>query len=150
MNQPAHTSYKDKENIDFELILDKNYNRNLNSLHLGFPIRFRKLSNATQDLDLNLLAVNNFLPHWIKEIDVIKYGTNNNYSQQLPHKKYIGILTQYDRRSHNNDDTTKRNDGDIEDREERFVVPSESKYVYRISPKYFCNLGKINFQQKFH
>ena len=35
----------------------------------------------TQDLDPNLLPVNNFFAHWIKETDVTKYGTNKSLIQ---------------------------------------------------------------------
>ena len=49
IEQPADTTYSDKEILDFELILDNNYYTNLKSLHLCFPIRFRKLSNAADN-----------------------------------------------------------------------------------------------------
>ena len=78
IEQPTNTTYKDKKTFDFELILDKNYYTNLKCLHSCFPVRFRKLSDATQDLDPNLLLVNSFFAHWIKEIDVTKYGTNKS------------------------------------------------------------------------
>ena len=55
-----------------------------------------------------------------------------------------------DRRSNNNDDATKRTDDDIEDREDLFAVQIDSKYVYRIPLKYFCDLGKINFPTKIY
>lgn len=48
IEQPTDTTYFDKKVLDFELVLDKNYNPNLKSLELCFPIRFRKLSNAAQ------------------------------------------------------------------------------------------------------
>ena len=53
-----------------------------------------------------------------------------------------------DRRSHNNDDPTKRIDDNIEDSEEKFAVQIDSKYVFRIPLKYFYDLGKINFPSK--
>ena len=34
IEQPAHLSYKDKEMLDFQLLLDKNYYTNLNSHHI--------------------------------------------------------------------------------------------------------------------
>ena len=61
-----------------ELILDKNYYTNLKSLHLCFPIGFRRLTNSAQDLDANPVPVNNFFVHWIKRIDITKYGANKN------------------------------------------------------------------------
>ena len=76
IKQPAHPSYKDKETFDFQLLLDKNQFKNLNSLHICFPIRFRKLTNATTAMGSMLIPVNNFSAHWIKEIDITKYGTN--------------------------------------------------------------------------
>ena len=48
IEQPAHLSYKDKETLDVQLLLDKNQYSNLNSLHICFPIRFRKLTNAAK------------------------------------------------------------------------------------------------------
>ena len=42
IEQPADTTYSDKEILDFELILDNNYYTNLKCLHLCFPTRFKK------------------------------------------------------------------------------------------------------------
>ena len=75
IEQPPDATYMDKEVLDLELILDNNYYTNLKSLHLCFPIRFRKLSNAAQSLDLALFSVNNFFAHWVMEIDIPAYGT---------------------------------------------------------------------------
>ena len=153
------------------MILDKKYYTNLKSLHLCFPVRFRKVSNASQDLDPKLLPGNNFFAHWIKEINITKYGTNKSliptttpqevyrYSdamlKHLPKnvlkmiqkdllfsKKAVIYPVNSDRRSHNNDDATKRTDYKIESREDKFAVQIDSKYVYRIPLKYFCDLAK--------
>ena len=78
IEQSADITYSDKKVLNFGLIFDKNYYTNLKSLHLCFPIRFRKLSNAAQNLDLALFPVNNFFAHWIKKIDILKYGTNKS------------------------------------------------------------------------
>ena len=37
--QPAHISYKDMENLEFQVILTNNYYTNLNSIHNCFPIK---------------------------------------------------------------------------------------------------------------
>ena len=42
IEQVAHPSYKDLENFDFQLLLDKNLYTNLNSLHFVFPIKLKK------------------------------------------------------------------------------------------------------------
>ena len=76
IEQLVHLSYKDKETLDFQLLLDKNQYTNLNSLHLWFPIRFRKLANPTANLEVALITVNNFFTHWIKETNITKYDNN--------------------------------------------------------------------------
>ena len=77
IEQPAHLSYKDKEMLDFQLLHDKNYYTNLNSHHICFPLRLRKLTKAAANLrNATLITVNNIFSHWIKEIHITKYGTN--------------------------------------------------------------------------
>ena len=66
----------------------------------------------------------------------------------LFNKKAVIYPTNGDRRSHGNDDETKRTNDNIEDRKDKFAVQIDSKYVYRIPLKYFYDLGKINFPTK--
>ena len=40
--KPAHPSYKDKEQLDFQVLLAENYYVNPNSIHLCFPIKIKK------------------------------------------------------------------------------------------------------------
>ena len=61
IEQPADTTYSNKEVLDFELILDNKYYTNLKSLYLCSPIRFRKLSNAPHNLNADIDPVNKFL-----------------------------------------------------------------------------------------
>ena len=63
-------------------------------------------------------------------------------------KKGIIYLANSDRRNHNNDNATLRTDANIEDRDNNFSVQLDSKYVYRIPLKYFCDLSKIKFPTK--
>ena len=83
IEEPAHLSYKDKETLDFQLLLDKNQYSNLNSLHICFPIRFRKLTNAAQNLADDLIIVNSLFSHGIKEINIRNTAQTNNLSPQL-------------------------------------------------------------------
>ena len=76
MEPVAHLSYKDLETFDFDLIPDKNLYMNLNSVHFVFSIKFKKETNDTSDIESDLITVNNFFAHWIKEISITKYGTN--------------------------------------------------------------------------
>ena len=60
---PADFSYKDMQNLEFHLLLTANHYTNPNSLHLCFPIKKKKkkLTNANDDIDDDLMTVNNFL-----------------------------------------------------------------------------------------
>lgn len=61
IEQPENLSNKDKETLDFQLFLNKNQNANLNSLHICFPVRFRKLADPAQTPANDLIIVNIFL-----------------------------------------------------------------------------------------
>ena len=63
-------------------------------------------------------------------------------------KKAVIYPANSDRRSHNTDDAPKRTNDNIEDKEDKFAVQIDSKYMYRIPLKYFCDLGKTNLPTK--
>ena len=77
IGSPADTTYKDKEVSEFVLILDNDHYTNLKGLRFCFPIKFRKLSSADQVIPGTLIPVKNFFAQCIKEIDIMKYCTNN-------------------------------------------------------------------------
>ena len=72
----AHSSYKDMEQLDFQIMLADNYYVNPSSIHLCFPMKIKKSSNEAQDIDSDLITVNNFFGHLVKEISVTKYGSD--------------------------------------------------------------------------
>lgn len=72
----AHPSYKDKEQLDFQILLTENYYVSPNSIHLCFPIKIKKKSNNANDIDSDMITVNNFFAHWIKEISITRYGSD--------------------------------------------------------------------------
>ena len=76
IEQPTHISYKDLETFGFELLLNQNLYTNLNSLHFCFPIKFKKEANVALNLEKDVITVNNFLAHWVKEINITKFDTN--------------------------------------------------------------------------
>ena len=41
-------------------------------------MKFKKATNEAQKLEGNVITVNNFFGHWIKEINITVYGTNKN------------------------------------------------------------------------
>ena len=58
--QPAHISYKDMENLEFEILLTHNYYTNPNSIDICFLIKIKKATDETDDIDTDLITVNNF------------------------------------------------------------------------------------------
>ena len=75
----AHPSYKDKEQFDFQILLTENY-VNPADIHICFPIKIKKRSDNTADIDSGLITVNNFFAHWVKEISITKCGSDNELS----------------------------------------------------------------------
>ena len=177
IEQLADTTYSNREVLDFELILDNSYYTNLEDLHIYFAIRFRKLTNAAQNLDAGIYPVHIFFALWMKEIDITKYGTIKSlirtttpkevyrYSDamllHLPKnalkmiekallydKKPVIIPGNEDRRSHTNNDVNMTADDNLENRKDKFADQIDSKYVYRITLKYLCDLGKISVLTK--
>ena len=69
-------SYKDKEQLDFQILLTDNYYINPSNIHICFPIKIKKKSDNTADIDKDLITVNIFFAHWVKEISITKYGSD--------------------------------------------------------------------------
>ena len=72
----ALPSYKEKEQLDFQILLTDNYYVNPANIHICFPIKIKKKSDNTADIDADLITVNNFFAHWVKEISITKYGSD--------------------------------------------------------------------------
>ena len=56
--------------------LTDNYYINGSNIHTCFPIKTKKKSDTTADIDKDLIIGNNFFAHWVKEISITKYGTD--------------------------------------------------------------------------
>ena len=87
----AHPSYKDKEQLDFQILLTKNYCVNPSNIHICFPIKIKKKSNNNSDIEGGLIAANNFFAHWVKEISITKYGSD----KELPPTFFPREVYQY-------------------------------------------------------
>ena len=74
----AYPSYTDMEQLDFQIQLTDNYYINPNSIHICFPIKIKKKTNTALDIDADLIPVNNFLAHFVKEISVTNMVVINN------------------------------------------------------------------------
>ena len=72
----AHSSYKEMEELDFQILLTDNYYVNPNSTHLCFPLKIKKSTNEGNDIEGDLITVNNFFAHLIKGIGITKYGSD--------------------------------------------------------------------------
>ena len=72
----AHPFYKDKEQLDFQILLTENYYVNPSNIHICFLIKIKKKSNNSSDIDNDLITVNNFFAHWVKEISITKHGSD--------------------------------------------------------------------------
>ena len=72
----ASPSYKDKEELDFQILLTDNYYVNPSNIHICFPIKIKKKSNNSSNIDGDLITVNNFFAHRVKEVSITKYGSD--------------------------------------------------------------------------
>ena len=64
----AHPSYKDMEQLDFQILLTENYYVNPNSIYICFPIKIKKNTNNALDIDADMTTVNTFFAHWVCKI----------------------------------------------------------------------------------
>ena len=72
----AHLSYKDMEQLDFQIFLTENYYVKPNGIHICFPIKIKKKTNKALDIDDDMITTNNFFAHWVKETSITKYGSD--------------------------------------------------------------------------
>ena len=72
----GHSSCKDMKELDFLILLMDNYYVNPNRIHLCFSKKIIKYSNESSDIDGDMVTVNNFFGHLIKEISMTKYGSD--------------------------------------------------------------------------
>ena len=79
----AHPSYKDKKQLDFQILLTENYYVNPANIHICFPIKIKKKSNNFSDIDDDLITVNKIFAHVVKEISITKYGSDRELPPQF-------------------------------------------------------------------
>ena len=72
----ASPSYNDKEELDFQILLTDNYYVNPSNIHICFSIRIKKKLNNSSNIDGDMITVNNFFAHWVKEVSITKYGSD--------------------------------------------------------------------------
>ena len=106
-------SYKDKEQLDFQILLTDNYYINPSNIHICFPIKIKKKTKTdnTADIDNDLITVNNlptFSPWEVYQYSdqMLKYmPTDYLKTIQKTHlysKKPVYFANEsYERRNHN-------------------------------------------------
>ena len=72
----ANPSYKDMEQLDFQILLTGNYYVNPSNIHICFLIKILKKSNESSDIDADLITVNTSFAHWVKEISITRYDSD--------------------------------------------------------------------------
>ena len=70
----AASTYTDMQMSEFVIELTANHYLNFSNIILCLPITFRKTSNKTQAIDGDMIPVNNFFAHCIKDINIKRYG----------------------------------------------------------------------------
>ena len=80
----ADPSYKNIVQLDFRILSSKNYYVNPSNTHICFPIKIKKKSDKTANIDSDTLTVNNFFAHWVKEISITKYGSDKELPPTFP------------------------------------------------------------------
>ena len=69
------------ETLEFQIMLTNEYYTNPNKIHICFPIKIKKATNEANDIGDDLITVNNFFAHLVKEINITRYG---NDKQLMP------------------------------------------------------------------
>ena len=70
----ADESYKNKKVIEFSVQLTACHYTNFQNVHLCFPIKIKSAADNDNDIAADVIPVNNFFAHWIKEIDIKRHG----------------------------------------------------------------------------
>ena len=60
--------------LEFVIELTANHYLNFSNIVLCLPITFRKTTNKAQPIDDDMIPVNNFFTHWVKDLNIKRYG----------------------------------------------------------------------------
>ena len=74
----AHTSstYTDMEQLEFVIELSADKFLNFSTIELCLPMTCRKTTNKAQAIDGDMIPVNNFFTHSVKDVNIRRYGDN--------------------------------------------------------------------------
>ena len=107
----AASTYTDMQMLEFVIDLTANQYLNFSNIILCLLITFRKTSNKAQAIDGDMIPVNNFFAHWIKDVNIKRYGDD---IAVLPINKTLDIYRYSEAMlKHLPDDVLKTFQGDI-------------------------------------
>ena len=135
-------TYKSLKVAEFNIKRTNNQYMNFH-VYLVFPMKIKKSSDVANNLADDVITVNNFLAHWIKELNIKRYGddipilpltnailkhmegdASKTFQTDLLYStKKVSLPTGRDGRKHymtQNADTTNRTDDDLDDRLDKF------------------------------
>ena len=72
----AYSFYTDMEELDFQILLTDDYYVDPSSIHICFPVKIKIYTSNSSGIDNDMIRVNSFFAHFIKEISVTKYGSD--------------------------------------------------------------------------
>ena len=93
-SNPTDSTYKDRQTLQFSIKLPANQYINQNSVH-KLLTKIKSSTNEAIDIATNMITMNNFFAHWIKEIDTKRYGDDLQILQVNNPKIFIGIWAQF-------------------------------------------------------
>ena len=66
----------DKKMLEFNILLASSTYTDYSSLMIVLPVQIKKISNAAQNTDADMITVNNYFAHWLNEVDIKRYPDN--------------------------------------------------------------------------
>ena len=70
----ASSTYTDNQMMEFTIELTTNHYINFSNMVLCLPVTFRKRTNKATPIGDDMIPVNNFFAHWVKDVTVKRYG----------------------------------------------------------------------------
>ena len=175
----ADDTYKGHRVAEFNVQLTNNQYMNFRNVHLIFPMKIKKITNNATNLDATLMTVNNVFVHWIKEIDIKRYGDEipilplintvdiykysdamlkfeeddalKTYHHHLLYsKKKVKLPTGKDRRSHYTTNDAHAGKRTDDNLDDRIADQLQTEFYYRIPLRFLSGLGLVNQPVKFN
>ena len=72
----ASSNWSDLRTFEFNMLLTADTVTHFNNMHLCIPLQIKKTSNEANDIDDDLMTLNSFFAHFVKGIDIRRYGND--------------------------------------------------------------------------